>query len=533
MKTWKKFFALTLALLLCVAMAVPALAADENLVKITMPNPTPDHTYDVYQIFTGDVYTDESGALGLANVKYGQNYGTTGADVPLAELEKIKNAEAFAKEAKPVLKNQPVATLSGDTNETNPEIGKYSALVAPGYYLIVDKGYTAGGNPPADDTNSAYIVQIVGDTTITPKTTTPSLDKEVENEEGDFGANADHAIGETFQFKLTARVPVEYLAKYDKYFLKFSDTMSAGITFEDIASVQVTGGSEILAKEGENPGYTLTSPDGESTFSVAIDDLFPFIGGKDGEWPIVKRGEAGKEVDVVEVVVTYNVHLNENAKVTNADGEAEHETNKAKLEYSNNPNTDGTGETNEKDTEVYSIQLDVTKYANDAVKGNELAGAGFTLYDSTGETVIPLYTDGTNYYVWPNDETRPKNFTAVDKNEIITKEDGKVVINGLDVGTYVLKETTTPTGYNTIDPITIEITAEYIEKDGKTNVVLKHKENEKEPVDGTKLNVINTTGTLLPSTGGMGTTLLYVAGGLLVVGAAVILVVRKSVRRRS
>lgn len=546
MKTCKKFFSLALVLLLCLAMAVPALAEGEggtptepeNKITLTVDDKGSEHIYNVYQIFTGDVYTGEGGELGLTNVKYGQNYGTNGTAVPEDILQGIvtTGAEQFAKKVM-----EETNKMAGVTpfDVLNPTDG-YTAEVPAGYYLIVDMGTDGNGAVGDDDALSAYMVQILGDITIKPKTTIPTIDKEVANDEdGSFGTVADHDIGETFQFKLTANVPVDALAQYDTYRLVFHDTMSAGITFEGIDSVQVTGTDSNTAIPETD--YTLTEPTEESNaFSLLIANLFQVIGETSTDWPVQILESDEK---VVQVVVTYNVHLNEKAKVTNAGGAAVHENNKAHLEYSNDPNSDGIGETTEKETKVYSFQLDIMKRI-DKEDGAALKGAGFTLYKEDTTTAIPLYykvdADGNAaedgiYYVWKDDPTKmPEDWKSVENNEIFTGDTGNLFIKGLDVGTYVLEETTIPEGFNDVDPITIVITASYgKDADGNTTLDLKHKENNKDAVDGTKIYVINKSGTLLPSTGGMGTTLLYVVGGLLVVGAAVILVVRKSVRRKS
>ena len=559
MKTCKKFFSLALVLLLCLAMAVPALAAEGDETKtlnLTMKKPTPGHTYSVYQIFTGDVYdsktgTDEKTVFGLANVKYGQNYLPDGVTedtlVPESKLQDIMEmgAEAFANQ------------LMGDGTETNPRLisdtpvatlreNNWSVDVAPGYYLIVDEGYD--GVAPEGDTNSAYMVEIVGDVEITPKTTVPTIDKEVETKDGAGNKIPGYAIGESFQFKLTAHVPVDALAQYKTYWLTFHDTMSAGITFEKIDSVTVTEGGKI-----ELPNYTLTEPSQENknTFSLRIATLFDSIGTTPENWPTVSiEGEDGKIVDVVEVVVTYSAHLNENAKITDgSDKESNFNDNDVYLEYSNDPyNDQNGGKTPPDKVKVYSFQLDITKYANEAdpndLTANLLAGAGFTLYLPDSEKPIPLYSKTTagitSYYAWMEAGTPLEEWgwTRVTGDQVVTDENGHCEINGLKPGTYTLKETKTPEGFNTIGDMTLTITAEYSDgsdTDINLSYTLANSEGEKidEGENGTQIKVINKSGTLLPSTGGMGTTLLYVVGGLLVVGAAVILVVRKSVRRKS
>ena len=243
MKSMKKFLALALALALCFAMAIPAMAADEKTTTtLTMNNPTLNHTYTVYQVFTGDVSVatvDGKEVKRLSNVRYGQSYTGKTGNVPQDDLTAIADANAFAKG---LLDNNALSSpIATDWNGSE-------LSVAPGYYVVVDNGL-AEGEENVPDADSAYIVEIVGPTTITPKTTIPELDKEVKRAEDPNYSENDaitSEIGKLVEFKLTAKVPAKELPKYavankdgeaGTYKLVFHDTMSEGLTFVDFKDV--------------------------------------------------------------------------------------------------------------------------------------------------------------------------------------------------------------------------------------------------------------------------------------------------------
>jgi len=561
----KKFLALALALALCFAMAIPAMATEgENVAAgktqtLTLENPTPGHTYSVYQIFTGDVGTKD-GKDALANIKYGVNFGgfdadalqTAGTAVDSSVTDAILGAgEGFASDLLAALrdKEKPYKTM-GPAEEGNP----LTVEVETGYYLIVDNG------SDADDTVSALMVQIIGDTSVKTKTTDTTMDKTVETvNPGEFTDDAGHTIGEVFQFKLEAKIPVAQLSSFDKYMIRFKDTMSDGLTFVKINSVQVENGDEISADgykfKYTNKEYEALDQEPEIkagvSFTVEIENLFDFIGEKD--WPTVTDEDTGLEY--VKVVLTYDAYLNENAIVMGTGtgeggtvlGNDNANKNTGSLDFTRNPDDEGTGSTTPDETYVFTLQIDGTKYKDEIGDKNLLEGAGFTLYYAEqdgdkwtkGEAINFKKNDKGDFVVYTGNETE-----GVTK-EIKTGTDGKFVFNGLGPGNYILSETTVPEGgYNRSADILITVTEG--EKDPDTHTITctvtkkyignedvtdedADKLNQDAPVagDGAAIQVVNKTGTLLPSTGGIGTTIFYAVGAALVVGAGILLFVKK------
>lgn len=371
-----------------------------------------------------------------------------------------------------------------------------------------------------------------------------------------------------------------------KYIMRFHDDMGDGLTFASGFKV-VTGGIEQLdgtvledgTQEPDYESYTVTnnSKDANATdslvgtagakFTLEIPDLFQCIGPHKEQW----QTEEVDGVECVVVTVEYMAYLNENSKVnsTSGDDADPKNVNKAHLEYSRNPeNSDETGNTPEEIVTIFTFDLDGLKVDEDE---KPLAGAGFTLYqtrndDGTLADPVKIYASASSesseaetdevdnmaidptytYFVWDEDNLaeKPDDLMEVTNNEIITGKDGKFVINGLKPGTYYLSETTVPEGYNKINNIEIVVSVEsYTENEqGKKIANLKVTKtyletpsvsgelNGKEVDDNTvstALTVQNKKGSFLPSTGGIGTTIFYAVGGVLVVGAGVLLFVRK------
>lgn len=561
MKSLKKFFALALALALCFVMALPAMATEgetggSKAFTLTMNNPTEGHTYNVYQIFTGDISGEQNNpGLTLSNVKYGANYTPgevqVGDVVPLADLDKITDARKFA------LDNFKEIT-TGEAYRSGWNGKDPLTDLEAGYYLIVDKGSSADPEPEGD-ADSAIMVELVGDTAITPKTTTTTFDKSVADKgNADIGKEdtvewkdaAGHAIGETFQFKLTAYVPVKELDKFESYHLKFHDQMSKGVTFEEIVSV-MAGGKEVPVHSDSMPdGYTTDITENKDKaglgFTVDIADILKFKGEGDSAWTTTEIGEEGSKEEVVVVEVIYNAHLNEDAKVMVGT-----ETNTGSLEYTRGPDSTGDGETEEDKVYIFTFDIDGSKVDD---TNASLAGAVFALYEGhdAKDDAKPLdfmvveeeLEDGTTLtrYILYTGKVADANPNAETVTSITTEKDGKFVFEGLKAGDYTLKEIKAPEGYNKCWDKNITITASpevvdgnpvskvhisytSIETNGVDNAGMD--EDKSDATDGTGITIMNKKGSMLPSTGGIGTTIFYAVGGVLVVGAGVLLIVKK------
>ena len=486
--------ALLAAFALVLAMAVPALADGANLYTISVPAGS-NHTYQVYQIFTGDYSNGK-----LSNVKWGKNsnsrgdgvdVGTKVAQSVLDELAAVNTTAATDADKLRVI--EKYADLSGESMATVSDGN--SVNVTAGYYLFKDTTVTAG--------NEVYITEVVGDVTIKAKNSNvPGFEKKLkdkndttDNNFSDWQDVADHDIGDVIPFKLEGTVPADY-TEYTSYYFAFHDEEEAGLTFDPDSVKVYVGDAEITT------GFEVktTTTDGCS-FEVVFSDL-----------KTIDAVQAGSKIRV-----EYTSTLNPNA-VIGGNGNL----NKAKLEYSNNPRvTDSRGMTVWDNVVVFTYQVVVNKYANSVEENNKLPGADFTL-------------------------TKKLNGDTTKVIAAVKSPDGKqFTFKGLDDGEYTLTETVTPDGYNTIDPITFTVTATHgTEWDGKGvrgNLITALTGNAAPgeitftPDKGTgalTTNVINKSGTVLPSTGGMGTTVFYVVGGGLMAVAVVLLVTKKRMENK-
>ena len=607
MKKMKKMVAFVIAMVIVVAMALPAMAASIELTQ--EPADFADsHIYNVYQIFMGDIGTDENGKQILQNVKYGTNYGDTGASVPKSVLDAVgTDARAYADSILNDLKADPVAQLNSGNSF------KATGL-ATGYYLIVD---TVDGTLADGDALATYIVQVLDDISINTKKDVTSSEKKITSDDhpstegGDAnpGVSADGkvdnvSIGDTVTFTITSKVP-SHATDYDFYYFIINDTLSEGLTFGSITSVKVgdtemkkLGGEGVSAEQAEYAVYTEEDA-GDHTFEIAL-------------LKANTAAFAGKTI-----TVTYTATLNEKA-VIGGDGNLNTES----VTYSNNPNEkyDGTqddekpgkpaststvplGETPDSTTQTFTSGIKLQKLDQD---GNALSGASFTIEgdsinkvvrntetfeaaaDGTyyklktgayttdapqtedqmiaapsgatdgyvvwneGDTEEKITVGGTDYRVVRDQETpthilKKKNAELYDSTTTMYKKtttetveettehvsqalavnpDGTLNFKGLGAGTYTIKETVVPAGYTKAQDVTVVITFDNTTKkftatvngtattaDATTNLF---------PVD-----VVNVAGNVLPTTGGIGTTIFYVVGAILVLGAGILLVTRR------
>lgn len=524
MKNFKKFTATIAATLMAASLSVPMFASvpvGAANITITGISTTQAHTFEVYQVFTGDLSAGVLSNLkwGSGVAQYGANPVTQGSAVDEAIISELTGLTNY--KGSDIVKKFTLSSTKACSDVTSSGNSVTISVSDNGYYIVKD--VTNLGN--ADDANSAWIVQVAGNANIAIKNAKPTVDKQVLDETGDaesgasegWGESADHAINESFQFKLKATIPADNdLAAYETYKLVFNDTMSAGVTFESIASVKV--GDKVIAAynaDTASDGYVVSGVsegDAGKTWTLTIADLKKHV----------TNLSTGATVEVI-----YNAHLNENAAVHKESATDINDTNKntVSLSYSNNPDATGTGTTDGKTPEdtvwVFTYEVDNTKYKDSVAEDNKLAGAEFKLFESDGSTEVKLVYDNTkNAY-------RPA--TASETPTVMTSAESTGIFNivGLDAGTYVLRETKTPEGYNTCADIDITIKAAHVENAGGTAVNLDLTGSNNMSND-----IINKSGSTLPSTGGIGTTLFYIGGGCMVGLAGIFLITKKRMGKK-
>ena len=477
-----------------VAGASTAMAAGTNY-DITVPS-TDTHTYSVYQVFTGDLSNGT-----LSNIKAGQNFNKNNTASKSAADAAAEIAQGtYANNTEKLAAITPYVDLTGTAFG---EVSANTALSAPaGYYLLKDKDAVTG-----DDAATLFIVQVNGPVTVNRKANKPTFEKKVKDvndstgDKSDWQDSADYDVNDEVPFQLTATLPTNEadFAAYKTYKLGFHDQQSAGLTFNK-DSVVVKYGDQTLGTDS----YTLETPATDNdTFDITITDAKTV---KDADGSAITVATGGK------FTVEYTSTLNENAVIGAAGN-----PNEASLEFSNNPNVGGEGNTGKTPTDkviVFTYQLDINKTFNGGTPDdNDLPE--FTLYK---------FDSATNDYT-----------TNVGKVGITKTADGKYTASfkRVDDGKYKLVETTTPAGFNTADPTLFDITAEHdVESDNPQLTVLKINTTAGNTTAGTVVaDVVNQGGSNLPSTGGMGTVLLYVAGIAVFVLAGATLVM--ALRRRN
>lgn len=508
MKRVKRVLALLAAFALVLAMAVPAFADDE---KYTLTINNANGTYEAYQIFRGDLYVNEAGKKVLSNIQWGSGVNATkmGSENAATVAESLKTSTLAESFAENLVSNSNLSSVKA--NATAQDGTAVFKDLSAGYYLVKNSSIDTG------KTYTDFILEVVGNTTANHKGDVPDVEKKVEEKNDStgaattWGATADYDVGDEINFELTGTLPESY-GRYANYKYVFNDTMT-NMTYKD-GSVKV-----YYVKDGRtnrveiSSGFASTWDDGAKKLTVTFNDLKTAVSG-------LAHGD--------KIVVTYTATLDASA-VVGGNGNP----NKVKLEYSNNPNGEGTGETPEKTVVVFTYKTIINKVTKGTDGKNvPLAGAEFTLSkfiasESGSDTVT---VNGTEYHgTWNNGVTVTPTKTG-DVANVFT-------FSGLDTGIYRLTETKTPAGYNTIDPVYFEIVA----TNGETRVTSM----EGKAVNGSEISftanatngslsadVINNAGTTLPSTGGMGTTVFYVVGGGLMAVAVVLLVTKKRMENK-
>ena len=509
MNKLRKLTCLLLALVMVFALAATASAADAYTITIT--NEKTGHTYEAYQVFAGDL-AEKNGDKILSNIVWGSGVTEAGktalgdAAEKAASLKTETDAKAFAKEVAPYLQTPTVSTEG---------TGSYSISgLSAGYYLVKDKDNTLSNQ---DDFYTAYIMEVVGNVNATPKGDKPTLDKQIKhNDDGSWGVVGDNQIGDTVEFRTISTVPDT--AGYETYTYWICDTMSAGLT----SNVKVSSDVTIKVNDQGTPlseAYYTVNATG-NTFTIDVD--------------ILKAVADNMITKNDKLYAYYTGVLNENAKVYD-DGKQD---NAAHLEYSNNPNDNGKGKSPDKKVYDWTFKMGINKVDK---SNTALTGAKFVLSKSgtikvtdlaCDDNGVPTVTTGLIGLVKTGEGAYRIALTG-ETDIVYAIEAGNPVIKGLDDSVnYYLYETKSPAGYNLLsEPVSFRIAAEY-NTDGsalsadKPTVTIGNGE----PSRTLSTNVVNQSGAELPSTGGMGTTIFYVLGGVLVLAAVVLLVTKKRMR---
>lgn len=496
MKTIKRSIALVLAMILTLAMSVTVFAApnaDQNTFSLTLNKAVKGHTYEAYQILSGDLSADKAT---LSNIKWGEGIKAEGQTAlggdAAGYAKKLADMGNNSKELKAQAQiiGANLASASGSVTVTDPDAKNVISNLKPGYYLIKDKDDSLQGQ----ESYTEFILHVTDDVEANVKADVPSVEKKVKDTNDTTGDttgwqdSADYDIGDDVPFQLTATL-ANNIESYKTYSLKFNDTLSKGLDYNNDAVIKL-GDKDVTSYF--TPSYDATA----KTLTFTCDDILAF-GAKNSD----------------KIVVEYTAKLNENAVIGAAGN-----PNTVYLDFSNNPNNGGEGDrgkTPEDKVIVFTYKLTVNKVDKE---NKPLTGAEFSLFKKVNgkEELVEV------------------------KKILSTNAEGTVFgFTGLDDGTYVLRETKTPDGYNSIEDQTFTISA-------------KHDENSDDPkltaltgdvASGSIINlgvmlekgelstdVVNNKGSVLPSTGGAGRVAIYVIGAILVIGGGIVLVTKKRVR---
>lgn len=496
-----------------------AMAADTTY-QVSV-DPTDSHTYDAYQVFTGTLASD--GAT-LSDLKWGTNSAPSGSakkgdSVDDATVKKLtdlasKSNKDIQDEVNKYVDFTSAAAATGITKDT-------SAQLAAGYYVFKDVTTVEQG-----DALSLHLTKVVGPTTLQAKKDVPKVEKKVKENvkattETAYGTQyndtADYNIGDMVPFHLIGSVPD--MSNYDTYKYIFHDTLDAAFDAPANADVKVYLSSDKV-KDDTDTDITVQAAVNvaNNNITVTFENL-----------KSVENVAKGKYI-----IVEYSAKLNSKA-VIGGDGNR----NSVYLEYSNNPNqsgtgdSDNTGKTPEDKVVVFTYELDTTKVdKNDNNK--KLKNAKFKLYRSSGEEKQYAQVANGKLSGWTD---------AAHAAELASDNNGLFKVAGLDDGTYYLEETVAPDGYNKLtEPITVVISADTTNGQNWTDYDNTPLTNINVTANGTSgtgdattgvasITVANAKGNTLPSTGGMGTVILYVAGIAVFVLAGATLVM--ALRRRN
>lgn len=552
MKNFKRIITLVLAAILTLSLCVISASADDAYtITIDGANTEAGHTYEAYQIFAGDLNEDGttlsnitwgSGVNGAALLAALQDETAFAACTSAADVAEVldgyandaANTQAFAK-----IVGEYLATAAGTSTEDDAPytIGNLNA----GYYLVKDQNASVA----SDSVYTRYILKVVNDVTVDAKASKPSIDKNILENDVKVKANTA-AIGDKIDYVIDSTVPD--MTGYETYFFVLNDTMTKGLTFNN--DVEITIGDTTLTANDYTVIADTDDTTGETSITIAIKNFINYT-----------TGDA--------IAVTYSATLNQDADLTPTGN-----INEVELVYSNNPNVDSTGKpghpelpgdddvvgtTPSIDTKTFSTAAKLIKVdANDNTK--TLTGAKFSISGTALNVVLinkEIFEEDANgtYYMlkdgtytteaateltadkYDSTTTLYSKITVVDKDTVATDfqtegyvdENGELLIEGLNAGTYTITELVEPDGYNKLTaPITLVVT-DHLNTTAKTCAWTATVDGESADIIGNVITftVENSQGSVLPSTGGAGLVAIYVVGSILVLAAVVLLVSKK------
>ena len=553
-KLVSRFMAVLMAMTMILSMSMTAFAADAPKGTLTVNNTVAGKTLDLYQIFTatknGDnvAYTLNSAYEGFFQSKISDASTLTGEALSEKAYAYVKdqvgtdgsNGAAFAKDIMGwILGNTTTVEATHTTATTGADTTVISGL-AYGYYVVYPLGATDTSTAPGNETvkSVASLVSVTGDdATVNMKSNYPTVDKKIipaqsgsgitvgaivdaswdgshqmelddENNpedtiaphsESDEKKAGDFGIGDTVTYQLTSKVPD--MTGYNSYTFKFSDTLSKGLDLKEVLSVKV-GNTTLTAKKSGTNTYALACDQAKRTLTVTLNDFYTSYKNRTGET----------------ITVVYTATLNKDAVIG-----MNPNTNKAVVEYSNDPTTGGTGTSEPSIVDVHTFDFTIFKYYLKNETKTALANAEFELYKANGEVAgakvnIKKVEEG-KYRVATPEEIATEGFKS---DVIVSGTNGKVLVKGLDAGTYYLRETKAPEGYNKLlSDIKVEIKPVYDETTGKlTSYSVDYTYNGKttngaaitNKTDSPEVAVENKTGAQLPSTGSKGALMVTLAG---------------------
>ena len=553
-KLVSRFMAVLMAMTMILSMSMTVFAAEAPKGTLTVNNTVAGKTLDLYQIFTatknGDnvAYTLNSAYEGFFQSKISDASTLTGEALSEKAYAYVKdqvgtdgsNGAAFAKDIMGwILGNTTTVEATHTTATTGADTTVISGL-AYGYYVVYPLGATDTSTAPGNETvkSVASLVSVTGDdATVNMKSNYPTVDKKIipaqsgsgitvgaivdaswdgshqmelddENNpedtiaphsESDEKKAGDFGIGDTVTYQLTSKVPD--MTGYNSYTFKFSDTLSKGLDLKEVLSVKV-GNTTLTAKKSGTNTYALAYDQAKRTLTVTLNDFYTSYKNRTGET----------------ITVVYTATLNKDAVIG-----MNPNTNKAVVEYSNDPTTGGTGTSEPSIVDVHTFDFTIFKYYLKNETKTALANAEFELYKANGEVAgakvnIKKVEEG-KYRVATPEEIATEGFKS---DVIVSGTNGKVLVKGLDAGTYYLRETKAPEGYNKLlSDIKVEIKPVYDETTGKlTSYSVDYTYNGKttngaaitNKTDSPEVAVENKTGAQLPSTGSKGALMVTLAG---------------------